>query len=438
MSLMLAPFVLTWLLSRAACAEFFEPYRGPIRETLSVQQADFTLKLPGWLQLLQAAQDVGVRYVRIDLNWPWVETAPGVFDWSLYDQFVAEAEKRGIRPLFILHRPNPFHADQEGSDQHRYLPPSKPDQVSAFARWAAAAAMRYQAARPVWEIWNEPDNATFWRPAPTPQDYLQLARGACAAIKAQSPSAYVMAPAAAEMPTVWRSEKPLFDALFADRDLLTCIDAISIHTHRFAKAPETLWADMAAFSDHYSRKWPADIAHKPLIDSEWGYSVYKDGITEGQQATWLPRMVLINAMLGVHLTNIYCLVDTGPSSAEREDRFGLITQDGRQRPAVHALAVLVKELGDYSFVRPLGASAEDQVRMTVHAALFCRSAQDCKAAFWANDGTQIAFPIAGLKPAGTPIDGLGNMLPAAVKTTGDGMLLHARSVVTYVPVAATR
>src|SRR4051794_10397171 len=76
---------------------------------LSVQFTDNFLKQEGWRDRLDLISELGATVVRIDLNWPWVETEAGSYDWSLYDQYAAELAKRRLRPLFILNRPNPPH-----------------------------------------------------------------------------------------------------------------------------------------------------------------------------------------------------------------------------------------------------------------------------------------------------------------------------------------
>ncbi|MBN8984483.1 MAG: hypothetical protein J0H32_08445, partial [Rhizobiales bacterium] len=76
---------------------------------LSVQFTDNYLHLPNWRERLNLAHTLGAAIVRIDLNWPWIETRPDHYDWSLYDAYAAELEKLRLRPLFILNRPNPAH-----------------------------------------------------------------------------------------------------------------------------------------------------------------------------------------------------------------------------------------------------------------------------------------------------------------------------------------
>src|ERR1700712_4230298 len=47
--------------------------------------------------LLDRAQSAGLGWVRIDFVWAYVEPKQGVFDWSLYDEIAAAAEKRGLQ-----------------------------------------------------------------------------------------------------------------------------------------------------------------------------------------------------------------------------------------------------------------------------------------------------------------------------------------------------
>jgi hypothetical protein len=46
--------------------------------------------------------EAGFHVVRFDLGWSHIEKAPGRFDWSGYDPFVAALRSRGITPLLIL------------------------------------------------------------------------------------------------------------------------------------------------------------------------------------------------------------------------------------------------------------------------------------------------------------------------------------------------
>src|SRR5690349_12834603 len=51
------------------------------------------------LDLIAAA---GFKFVRMDFAWTAIEKEKGKYDWSDYQQLLANLDKRGIRALFIL------------------------------------------------------------------------------------------------------------------------------------------------------------------------------------------------------------------------------------------------------------------------------------------------------------------------------------------------
>jgi hypothetical protein len=388
---------------------------GPdVASGLAVQFTDNFLKGPDWRSRLDAVASLGATVVRVDINWPWIETQPGRYDWTLYDQYAAALAERRLRPLFILNRPNRLHGQPyepviDGKRERWAAAPAAPEEIAGFAQWAAAAAERYRHLDPIWEIWNEPDMAGFWPPKPRPADYVALAREACRAIKARVPDATVVGPAAAEMPTVWRSAKPLIQAVMADATLLACLDAISLHTHRFKQAPETVSRDYMVLRDEYLSAWPAAVPRKPIIDTEWGDSVARDGISEVTQALWLPRMVLTNLMEQVRLTNWYCLMDVGTDDGDLEHRFGLIRYDGSRRPAFEAHRVLARELGRMT-LREVMLRFNPRTAEGATVLRFCDDQQRCTLAAWTTEGAR-EVAIRGWRAVGPAIGHLGEELP---------------------------
>lgn len=415
-----------------------------VRDGLSVQFTDHYLHLPDWRERLNLVSTLGATIVRIDLNWPWIEKQPGQYDWSLYDAYAAELEKLRLRPLFILNRPNPLHgapydAVVDGKRHQGAQPPATPSQIAAFARWAAAAAERYRHLDPIWEIWNEPDQEGFWPPKPDPRSYVALARETCLAIKRHVPNAFVTGPAAAQMPTVWRSTKPLIQALLNDKELLTCLDALSLHTHRFGQTPETVSRDYAVLRSTYLAAWPAEIPRKPIIDTEWGDSVYRPGISEETQARWLPRMVLINLMEQVGVTNWYCLMDTGTDDNEMEDRFGLVRSDGSWRPSFQAYQTLSREIGGMS-LRETIARFEPASARGITILRFCDKAElQCKLVVWTTetDGPPQKVIVPGWRRSGPAVNHLGRPDVSQPNTNGVLELLPKTSV-SYIPVTVAR
>jgi hypothetical protein len=413
---------------------------GPdIASGLSVQFTDNFLKQEGWRGRLELISALGATVVRIDLNWPWVEAETGSYDWSLYDQYSAELAKRRLRPLFILNRPNsphgkPYDAVVDGKRERGISPPTAAQDIAAFVRFAAAAAERYRHLDPIWEIWNEPDQDGFWPPTPSPIDYVTLARETCLTVKQRVPDAVVVGPAAAQMPTVWRPKKPLFDALLADTKLLSCLDAISLHTHRFKQKPETVSRDYLALRDVYLSRWPDSLPQKPIIDTEWGDSVYTSGLTEDTQARWVARMYLVNLMEQVRLTNWYCLFDVGSDDAEMEQRFGLVRVDGTRRPAYQAYQVLAQQLGAMS-LKQVVARFNRRTAEGASALVFCDTAQRCVLAVWETEDSPgpRTISVPGWRRIGPDIDYLGREV-ASPMSTGGLLEVKVQTAVRYIPV----
>jgi polysaccharide biosynthesis protein PslG len=405
---------------------------------LAVQFTDHFLQLPDWRHRLDLVAGVGATIVRVDLNWDWTERTLSQYNWFLYDEFARELAARGLRPLYILNRPNPLYGASvdvvvQGKRLKGAQAPSDATAVEAFGRWAASAVERFRAFNPLWELWNEPDEAGSWPPTPRPSGYVELARAACDAIKRSVPDAFVMGPAAAQMPTVWKPFKPLIGAVLADGSLMNCLDALSLHTHRFGQAPETVSRDYAVLRRTYLRNSAGPNARKRMVDTEWGDSVFSGGISEEKQALWLPRMYLTNLMEDVSLTNWYCLMDVGVNDREIEHRFGLVRSDGSTRPAYRAYQILARELGEMRLQEVIHRFEVQSARGAT-VLRFCDSQGRCKLAAWS---TEVASPperilVSGWRAAGPAIGHLGEQV--GLPGTDAPLRIELTPAVQYIPV----
>jgi len=370
-----------------------------------------------------------------DENWNANPDSPESYNFKQSDFYIKSITDLGINIIFRLG----YSAEGKSAIHHNDPPPS-------YGKWANIAAHivrhynqgwanGFHANIRYWEIWNEPDQDGFWPPRPSPTNYVTLARETCLAVKQRVPNAVVVGPAAAQMPTVWRPKKPLFDALLADTRLLTCLDAISLHTHRFKQKPETVSRDYAVLRDAYLSRWPNGLPQKPIIDTEWGDSVYASGLTEDTQARWVARMYLVNLMEQVRLTNWYCLFDVGGDDAEMEHRFGLVRLDGTRRPAYQAYKILARQLGAMSLKQVI-ARFNQRTAQGASALVFCDTAERCVLAVWETEGSfgprMISVP--GWRRTGPDIDYLGREVASPI-SAGGVLEVEVQTAVRYVPVA---
>jgi hypothetical protein len=139
---------------------------------------------------LQANAGAGV--VRIVFNWAGIETRPGVYDFSRYDEWMRSVANHRMRVLPILFDTPSFYGRQSRRGTY------PPRNVDAYARFAAAAVGRYgpngsfftdnpdvpKVPIRSWQIWNEPNLRAYWLPRPNAREYVQMLRAAYQAIRA--------------------------------------------------------------------------------------------------------------------------------------------------------------------------------------------------------------------------------------------------------------
>jgi hypothetical protein len=147
----------------------------------------------------------GVKTVRWSMFWARIERSAGQFDWSLQDRVVGDLASKGIRVLPILSGTPSWLADSPSK------PPLSSEARDAWERYLREAVRRYRPngaywsgpyqadhpgkpARPitVWQIWNEPNLESHWKPQPSPGEYARLLKRSDEAIRSADREAKVM------------------------------------------------------------------------------------------------------------------------------------------------------------------------------------------------------------------------------------------------------
>lgn len=319
------------------------------------------------LDLIAAA---GFKFVRMDFAWASIETRKGQYDWSAYNELVANLEKRGLRAIFILDYSHPmYEATVTSTNPLTHTPhrttasPQHPESVAAFARWAGASAKHFHGRRLLWEIWNEP-NIQFWSPKPDAQQYTALALATCRAIRQTEPEATIIGPASSGFP--WD-----FLETFLKSGVLEYLDAVSVHPYRGPqRSPETAAADYQKLRQLIETCLPAAKRGRiPILSGEWGYSTFSRGVSLETQAAFAARQQLVNLLSGVPLSIWYDWKNDGPDPNENEHNFGTVLPDLRPKPAYVAIRTLTGELAGYRIARRLPLSNEkDYVLVCTNAA----------------------------------------------------------------------
>jgi len=283
-------------------------------------------------ELLDLIKDAGIGWIRDEVYWSHVEKEKGVFRFPpAYDQYLRGAHARGLQVLLILDFGNPAYsaADKSG--------PTTETERNAFARYCGEVVRRYKPfGVRTYEIWNEPNASTFWKPQPNPGDYAKLLEVAYKSCKDADPESTVIgcSTAGTDLDFIGR---------VLDAGGHRSMDGISFHPYCQPLPPEKkLLTDIS--------KLKGISSGKPLWITEIGFPTYAGaaGVDEETQANYAVRTFLLaRASPAVERVFWYDFQNDGEDQEEAEFNFGLVRLDRAPKPAYRAcrtMASLVRNL----------------------------------------------------------------------------------------------
>lgn len=283
-------------------------------------------------ELLDLIQGAGIGWIRDEVYWSEVEKKKGVFDFPpSYDRYLRAAQARGIQVLLILDFGNALYSGSEKGA------PATEAERQAFARYCREVVKRF---RPLgvrhYEVWNEPNASTFWRPQPNPEDYARLLETAYKTCKDADPGSTVLGCSTSG------TDLDFIGRVFAAGGG-RFMDAVSFHPYCQPLAPEKkLLADIS--------KLKGVAPGKPLWITEFGYPTYTGaaGVDEETQANYAVRAFLLaRTSPAVERVFWYDFQNDGEDRDEAEFNFGLVRMDRTPKPAYVAfktMASLVRDL----------------------------------------------------------------------------------------------
>ena len=285
-----------------------------------------------------ALGDLGVRWVRVEVNWAEVEPQRGAYHaWSLQQIDSAIRRNRAAgRQVVVMIGKAPQWAS--GSADHG----TPPRDVADYARFAAFLARRYAGQGAAgYEIWNEQNIGRFWGGRPDAAAYVRLLRAARAAIRGAD-----------------RRAKIVFGGLSTnDLDYVRAayaagakgqFDVMALHPYSCEARiddPKRDAAGVLRSSSFLGYRAVRDFMvargdAKPMWFTELGWSTTGQacGVSEAEQAERLETSVAlmardpyVRAAMFYNLRNNYWLADADTTEA----RYGLLTTDFRRKPAYY-------------------------------------------------------------------------------------------------------
>lgn len=302
---------------------------------------------------LSGMEAAGATWVRFDFDWSTIQPNNSTsYDWAPYDRVVASAVAHHLQVLGIIdYTPAWARASNCGTNK---CPPASD---ATYAQFAAALSKRY-APQGVhdWEIWNEPNNPSFWQPGDNPSAYVGLLKAAYSALHTADLHAYVITGGLSPQPNSATSMSPVnfLSAMYND-GASGSFDAIGDHPYTFPLTPtsnaDDAWTQMAAatnslrslmvsHSDAGKKIWITEfgsptggpgpiatvtnpnLAAQPyVVDQGLQAKILSDAITEYKVYSWAGPFFY------------YTYQDSGTDQSTNENFFGLVNTTGAQKQA---------------------------------------------------------------------------------------------------------
>lgn len=134
-----------------------------------------------------AASDLGVEWVKQEIDWAMYESAAGTIDWDAIDAMVASLDEAGLNILLTVGGAPAWARDTS-------VDVGPPSDYATYAAFVGAMAERYEGQVDAYEIWSEPNLQSMWNSPNglSAASYVELLRLAYVAIKSADPAAVVV------------------------------------------------------------------------------------------------------------------------------------------------------------------------------------------------------------------------------------------------------
>jgi hypothetical protein len=143
---------------------------------------------------LDRVRATGAGILRQTFDWRRIERAPGRYEFSFYDGYVAALARRRLRVLPILFNVPPFRSSEPADPRHGTYPPRRPADMGEFGAvltrrygprgsfWRENPGLPRLPVRS-WQVWNEPNLPVYWPSGPDAAEYVALLRATARGIR---------------------------------------------------------------------------------------------------------------------------------------------------------------------------------------------------------------------------------------------------------------
>ena len=379
-----------------------------------------------------AADDLGVAWTRVQVHWAETQAggpetwAPTVSD----DQIDGEIAAGRLVTGLLIGIPG-WARDGQELPRGLWLPHDDPG--NTWAVFVRQAVGRYRGRIDHWTIWNEPD---IGEGAPVRtwdgsiEDFFQLQRVAYLAAKQANPHAVIHLSAFTHF----------WDPGYFDRflDVVAADPAAAAHNYYFDVAtahlyfqPNSIYDIIQSFyeamADHGLRQpiWLAETNAPPWDDPEWPVPNWTLSVTLAEQAAFMPQALAAALAAGAERIAVFKLIDTPQDREANPEPFGLVSMNGRRRPAFSTYRVALGYLAGMTGAERERWNEVGQIRIDQFdqstTVLFARLPLPQQAQVAATAETAVLADMWGTQRTVTAVDGLFTIdLPPALCTQSIG------------------
>jgi Glycosyl hydrolase catalytic core len=293
-------------------------------------------------------QELGVRSLRVPLQWQLIKIRPGEYDWSTIDRLLKTAQMKQIEILFTLRTVFREKAEKQKRPRDSIQIKSPSLDIKQWVHFVGTLANRYRGQGVNYEIENEVNEETFWKG--TLEEYLELLRTGYEVIKKVDPEAKVLPSAMGcgivrnfqlegAQSKAWRWHDRWLQPILSTKTF----DVVNIHNYYF---PSEIIANGLTFRSYLEhlhelmersglRNRPVWITEIGFVSSPADASGRMDNGSPEKQAKWLAEAYQQAFESGVERIYWSLLHD------RKEPYFGsmgLADAKGNPRPAWNALS----------------------------------------------------------------------------------------------------
>lgn len=224
---------------------------------------------------------LGLDWVKVQVEWPLVEPEPDVYQWFFYDGIVEHADNQGLYLMFSVVGAPEWSRAAGGEN-------GPPDNYGDYAQFLTALLNQYPGKIHAVEVWNEQNLDREWTTANgiSPEDYVEFLRQANDAIKAVDPNVIVISGALS--PTGpgdwvrWADDFEYLDRALA-AGMLNYSDCVGFHHNGYNIPPDVRVEDTNSLPEAQTAVFRGPFENQytgSTLNHLWTFKSTMDGYVE--------------------------------------------------------------------------------------------------------------------------------------------------------------